>query len=93
LPAAGCTNIGLVFIVSVFGDTCHFAEMTPCDTITMSKETAYFKAQEANIQDVLEMFVLPKGCLQALLELKMSNPYLLATYIYVDYGHACCYCQ
>jgi hypothetical protein len=46
-----CTNIGLVFIVSVVGDTYHLTEMTPCDTVTRSKKAAYFKAQEANIQD------------------------------------------
>jgi superfamily II DNA helicase RecQ len=62
------------------------------DTATSVKNTAYFKAQEEDIQDVLELFVLATGCLQARLELKMSNPYLPPTMVPTECGHACSHC-
>jgi hypothetical protein len=62
------------------------------DTATTVKNTAYFKSQEEDIQDVLELFVLATGCLQARLELKMSNPYLPPSIVPTDCGHACSYC-
>ena len=62
------------------------------DTVTTVQNTAYFKLQEDDIQDVLELFVLANGCLQAKLELKMSNPYLPALIVPTDCGHACSFC-
>jgi hypothetical protein len=40
-----------------------------------SQEATYFKAQEADIFDCLNMFDIPHWCQQASLEMKMANPY------------------
>ena len=63
------------------------------DTATSVRNTAYFKSQEDDIQDVLELFVLATGCLQARPELKMSNPYIPQTIVLTNCGHACSHCN
>jgi hypothetical protein len=62
------------------------------NTPVTNKKTSYFKAFEGNKQDCLEVFVLPRFCLQAMIELKMANPYLFGSACPTTYLDACTYC-
>jgi hypothetical protein len=42
-----------------------------------NKDMLYFETLEDNIQDYLVYVILPQFCLNATLEMKMANPYLV----------------
>ena len=62
------------------------------DTTPAVKKTPYFKSQEKDMQDTLELFVLPLHCIQGFLEMTLANPYLFVPARPVPCDVACTFC-
>jgi hypothetical protein len=62
------------------------------DTTPAVKKTEYFKSQERDMQDTLELFVIPLHCIQASLEMTLANPYLFLPARPVSCDEACTFC-
>ena len=62
------------------------------DTTAAGRKTKYFKAQVTDMQDTLELFVLPLHCIQSYLEMKLANPYLFVPPRPVACDVACTFC-
>jgi hypothetical protein len=79
---AGIDNLGvfgvarLEFIVPTSKCAGHQTRKKLGCALTGNKKISYFKTLEGNMCDCLLAFVLPHFCLQAMLEMKMANPYL-----------------
>jgi hypothetical protein len=54
-------------------------------TLGGSKEVSYFKAHETPMHEGILIFVLRDRCIQATLQTKMANPYLMGS---SNYGEA-----
>jgi hypothetical protein len=59
---------------------------------TSVKEDSYFVSQDADIRACLKLLVLPDYCLQATLEMRMSNPFFDIGELPPPCENACTYC-
>jgi hypothetical protein len=60
--------------------------------VSNQSKSSYFSNLEKDMQDALEMLVLPQFCLNASLELKMGNPYMASPIRPPPCLDSCAYC-